>query len=73
MNSWSFLFDLGWILDEPEKQTLRDKWAGTFVVRRKAKPIGTAPVRYKRIGFAGLFLIVPEVDRAKATVESSLQ
>jgi len=68
---WSFLFDLGWILDEPQRQTLRDKWAGTFVVGRKAKPIGTAPILYKRIGFAGLFLIFPEVDHARTTIESS--
>ncbi len=68
---WSLLFDLGWILDEPQRQTLRDKWAGTLVVRRKAKPIGTAPIRYKRIGFSGLFLIFPEADLARRTVESS--
>jgi uncharacterized RDD family membrane protein YckC len=58
---WSLLFDLGWIVDEPHKQTLRDKWAGTFVVRHKAVPIGTAPVRYKRIAFCGIFLIFPEI------------
>jgi uncharacterized RDD family membrane protein YckC len=45
-------FDLAWVVDDPHRQTLRDKWVGTFVVRRNARPIGTAPVRYKRIGFA---------------------
>ncbi len=64
---WSFLCDLGWVVDEPQRQTLRDKWAGTFVVRRKAQPIGTAPVRYKRIGFGGMFLIFPEVGRTEST------
>jgi uncharacterized RDD family membrane protein YckC len=68
---WCFVFDFAWMLDEPAKQTLRDKWAGTFVVRRKAKPVGTAPIRYMRIGFAGIFLIFPEVDRTKVTVQSS--
>jgi uncharacterized RDD family membrane protein YckC len=62
---WSLLFDLGWMVDDPRKQTLRDKWAGTFVVRRKAQPIGTAPVRYKRIGFSGVFLIFPEIGRVE--------
>lgn len=62
---WFILFDLGWMLEEPAKQTLRDKWAGTFVVRRNAQPIGTAPIRYKRIGFAGLFLIFPEIGRVE--------
>jgi uncharacterized RDD family membrane protein YckC len=62
---WSFLFDLGWMVDEPQRQTLRDKWAGTFVVRRKAQPIGTGPVQYKRIGLGGIFLIFPEVSRVE--------
>jgi len=64
---WSLLFDLGWMVDEPQRQTLRDKWAGTFVVRRKAVPVGTAPVRYKRIGLGGIFLIFPEVGRTETT------
>jgi len=62
---WSFLFDLGWVVDEPQRQTLRDKWAGTFVVRRKAQPIGRALVRYKRIGFGGIFLIFPEIGQVE--------
>jgi uncharacterized RDD family membrane protein YckC len=62
---WSLLFDLGWIVDEPHRQTLRDKWAGTFVIRQNATPIGTAPIRYKRIGFAGIFLIFPEIGRVE--------
>lgn len=63
---WSLLLDLGWMADEPQKQTLRDKWAGTYVVRRKARPNGTAPIRYKRIGLAGMLLIVPEIGRSRA-------
>lgn len=58
---WSLLFDLGWMLDEPTRQTLRDKWAGTYVVRRRARPIGRTTASYKRICFAGLHLIFPEV------------
>jgi uncharacterized RDD family membrane protein YckC len=60
---WSLLFDLGWMLDDPGRQTLRDKWAGTFVVRRKARPLGWTTVIYKRICFAGLHLVFPEVGR----------
>lgn len=58
---WSLLFDLGWMLDEPTRQTLRDKWAGTYVVRRRARPIGRTTAVYKRICFAGLHLIFPEI------------
>ncbi len=60
-------FDLAWVVDDPHRQSLRDKWVGTFVVRRKAKPIGTAPVQYKRIGCCGLFFIFPEIDRPETT------
>jgi uncharacterized RDD family membrane protein YckC len=62
---WSFLFDLGWMMDEPGRQTLRDKWAGTFVVRRKAHPAGTAPLRLSRVGLFGVVIIVPEVGRVE--------
>lgn len=68
---WSLLFDLGWMVDDPRKQTLRDKWAGTFVVRRNAQPVGTAPVRYKRIGFSGIFLIFPEISRVEETLPAT--
>ena len=70
---WSFLFDLGWVADEPQRQILRDKWAGTFVVRRKAQPIGRALVRYKRIGFGGIFLIFPEIDQVERSPQPSPQ
>jgi len=66
---WSFLFDLGWIIDEPQRQTLRDKWAGTYVVRQGAKPISTAPIHYKRIAFGGIFLIFPEVGRPEPVIQ----
>jgi len=66
---WSLLFDLGWMLDDPNRQTLRDKWAGTFVVRRKARPLGQATVVYKRVCFAGLHLVFPEVGRRDISSE----
>ena len=59
------------MVDEPQRQTLRDKWAGTFVVRRKAQPIDTAPFNYKRVGCAGIFLIFPEVGRTEAAGQSA--
>ena len=70
---WSFLFDLGWVVDEPQRQILRDKWAGTFVVRRKAQPIGRALVGYKRIGFGGIFLIFPEIGQVERSPSHHLR
>jgi len=64
------LLDLGWLLEEPAKQTLRDKWAGTFVVRRRAKPIGRVSLTYHRICLVGIQLIVPELDRTAISTET---
>ncbi|MBN2133315.1 MAG: RDD family protein [Sedimentisphaerales bacterium] len=64
------LLDLGWLLEEPARQTLRDKWAGTFVVRRRARPIGRAPLTYHRICLVGIQLIVPELSPTSASVET---
>jgi uncharacterized RDD family membrane protein YckC len=65
------LLDLGWLMEEPAKQTLRDKWAGTFVVKRKAKPIGSAPLGFKRIHLLGIQMVVPELDRTAMALDQS--
>jgi uncharacterized RDD family membrane protein YckC len=67
------LLDLGWLLEEPARQTLRDKWAGTFVVRRNAEPVGRAPLTYHRICLVGIQLIVPELDRRAMSTEGAEQ
>jgi uncharacterized RDD family membrane protein YckC len=66
---WSLLFDLGWMLDDPRRQTLRDKWAGTFVIRRRARPLGRTTVTYKRVYFSGLQFIIPEIGRHDTSTE----
>jgi len=66
---WSLLFDLGWMLDDPRRQTLRDKWAGTFVIRRKARPLGRTTITYKRVCFGGLQFIIPEIGQHDTSSE----
>ena len=49
------IMDLLWLIGEQEKQTLRDKIAGTYVIRKNAQPIGTGTltvVIYHILGFA---------------------
>jgi hypothetical protein len=36
--------DLIWLAGDPDRQTLRDKLAQTYVVKKKAEPLGTGPV-----------------------------
>jgi len=56
---FELLTDLLWLTGEETKQTLRDKFVGTYVVKKTAIPIGEAKL-YKR-GFifsAGIYYIM---------------
>lgn len=67
---WAFgpfnlLFDLLWSGIDDDRQTLRDRFAGTCVVKNRAEPIGTAEIHltyYYAFGFA---LMYPRVMRRK--------
>jgi hypothetical protein len=39
--------DLIWLAGDPHRQTLRDKLAQTYVVKKKAEPLGTGPVFFQ--------------------------
>lgn len=60
---FNFLLDLAWLGADTEGQTLRDCYAGTYVVRNGARPIGTAPMHLTRYNGAGLTLAYPRVCR----------
>jgi uncharacterized RDD family membrane protein YckC len=65
------LIDILWIAGDPWKQTLRDKFAGTYVVRRGAEPIGHAPLRLNRYTLLGYSLVFYEVaEQAKDSSRS---
>ncbi|WP_175517265.1 RDD family protein [Planctomicrobium piriforme] len=44
VSSSNLLYDLAWCGIDEQKQTLRDRFSGTTLVRNGAKPIGTAPI-----------------------------
>jgi uncharacterized RDD family membrane protein YckC len=49
------IVDILWLTREQEKQTLRDKIAGTYVIRKNAQPVGEGVqivVIYHLLGFA---------------------
>ncbi len=57
------LLDILWLTQEREKQTLRDKVAGTYVIKKNAQPVGTGiqiVIIYHVLGFA---LSLPELRR----------
>lgn len=61
------LIDFFWLSSDPHRQTLRDKCAGTYVVRSTAKPIGSATRKSARYSLLGLSLIFFELNQAEAT------
>ena len=57
----NILLDLFWIPGDPCRQALRDKFAQTYVVRERAKPAGSAPIRLCRYGVLGWSFVFQEV------------
>jgi uncharacterized RDD family membrane protein YckC len=65
----NFFFDLVWLTNDPNRQTLRDKLTGTYVVRRGARPIGHGAITYPTYFIATLSFVLPEVSRGAVAPE----
>ncbi len=59
------LFDLIWLSVDSERQSLRDCYSGTYVVRANAEPIGTAPIHLAYYNALGYSFMYPRVVRPK--------
>jgi hypothetical protein len=59
----NLIFDLLWLGGDRDRQTLRDKLAGTYVVKRRATPLGQGAIVWPRYSLLGYMLILPEVRR----------
>lgn len=57
------MFDLLWLTNDPNRQTLRDKLTATYVVRRNANPLGRARLAHPTYFIATLAFALPEVKR----------
>lgn len=57
----NMLVDLLWLTGDDYKQTLRDKFAGTVVILKKAVPAGTGEIRLNRCRFLGQSFVFYEV------------
>jgi uncharacterized RDD family membrane protein YckC len=62
----NFLLDLFWIPSDSQKQALRDRFAGTMVVKARAEPAGRGLVVHESCHVMGWTFIFPEV-RGKET------
>ena len=56
------IIDLFWITGDDNRQALRDKFAGTYVINKKAKPAGRGKIVYRRYSMIFNFLF-REVQR----------
>lgn len=59
---FQFWVDLLWMTGDDRKQTVRDKIAGTYVVRKDALPIGNGRVKLRRLMFMGFNMLFSEVE-----------
>lgn len=62
--------DLLLLSHDRNRQTLRDKLLGTYVVRRGAVPIGSGPISYPTYFVGGLSFVFSEVARPGPTVDA---
>jgi len=57
----NFLIDLLWLTGDANRQAIRDKFAGTYVVRLHAMPAGAGPIRVRTYMFWGMTFLFREV------------
>ncbi len=60
---FNLLFDLIWAGIEDDRQTLRDRYAGTCVIKNGAEPMGTGEIHLTHYNANGLTLTYPRVSR----------
>lgn len=58
----NWLVDLIWLSGDTHRQALRDKLAGTYVVRKDARPAGTGKIVYRRYDILFYNFLFREVE-----------
>jgi uncharacterized RDD family membrane protein YckC len=58
---FSFFFDLIWVGVDPDRQTLRDRFAGTCVVANRAEPLGRGEIHLAYFNAGGFAISYPHV------------
>lgn len=60
---FNLLIDFFWLGGDEDRQTLRDKFASTYVVKTRANPAGGGPIIFENYYLFGLSLIFQKVKR----------
>jgi uncharacterized RDD family membrane protein YckC len=58
----NYIMDFIWLSGHPHRQALRDKFARTYVVKRKAEPAGTGKVVFRYYEILGCNFLFREVE-----------
>ena len=59
----NFVLDLFWLTGDADRQALRDKFAGTYVIRKDASPAGSGTIVMRTYMFWGMTFLFKEVRR----------
>jgi uncharacterized RDD family membrane protein YckC len=60
----NYFMDLTWLSNDTHRQTLRDKFAHTYVVKTQAQPVGTGKVTYRYCQICGYNFLFREIEIA---------
>lgn len=61
---FELIIDIIWLTSEKTKQTLRDKYVGTYVVAKNALPVGTSKLQTVSLGFMGWNMMYREIKES---------
>ena len=70
---FNLLFDLIWCGIDDDRQSLRDRFVGTCVVRNRAVPIGNGEIHLAYFNAMGYALVFPRVVHPKSVVDLTLE
>jgi uncharacterized RDD family membrane protein YckC len=71
LGPFNILIDLMWVGLDDDRQTLRDRYSGTMVVRNSARPIGTGEIHLVRHHALAWALMFPRVMHKYSIEEES--
>jgi uncharacterized RDD family membrane protein YckC len=63
----NLIIDIFWLGGDDDRQALRDKMAGIYVVGKNALPAGSGPFKYSNYHFLGLSFVFKEVKRPEVS------
>jgi hypothetical protein len=61
------IIDLIWISGDSHRQAMRDKLAGTYVIKNKAQPVGKGKIIYSSYSIMAWNFVFREVQKSTTT------